>query len=408
MNIVLFIAKRYLFSKKSSNAVNIISWISVFSIAVATFALVTVLSAFNGLQSLVESLYEEFEPDLKITAVKGKWIDQESIDLTNVKKLKGVEAVHQVVEELTLVRYGKQQSPCTIKGVTKEFISTSGIESKIYNGTAGLEMNHQATAIIGYGLASVLSVYINNNFENLKFYAPKLSGNQILAPSDAFYTKSITPTGIFMINPDIDNKFVIVPLEFAQDLLNKKNKITAIEIKVEDGFENSVKADLINWLGHDYKIESRFELNQLIYQTNQSEKVVTFFILLFILVIATFNVVSTVTMILLEKEKHIKTMRILGFNYGAIRRIFIAEGMFINLIGISIGMLSGLILCLLQINYGLVRLEGGIVDFYPVKLLFNDFAIIFFTSLSIGFLASYFPSRIFVKANSYATNSAVE
>ena len=406
MNLSQFIARRYLFSKKSSNAVNIISWISVFSIAIATFALVVVLSAFNGLQDLVESMYEEFEADVKIMPVSGKYFAEDAVDIGRLMGIEGVERISPVFEELTLVRYGKQQSPCTIKGVDESFIGNARLEDKMFDGEARLEMNKTPTAIVGYGLASVLSLYIDNTIESLKFYAPKISSKTILNPDDAFYTKSISPTGIFMINPDIDNKFIIVPIEFARKLLRKDGMNTGLEVKVAEGMEESVRDEIRSILGSDFDIKTRFELNELVYQTNQSEKVVTFFILSFILVIAAFNVISTLTMILLEKEKHILTMRFLGFDVGGIRRIFITEGMFINFIGIIAGMLAGLVLCLLQMNYGLVRLEGGIVEFYPVKLMPNDFVFILITAGFIAYLASYFPSRILVKGNLYDTRDS--
>lgn len=406
MNVSSFIAGRYLFSKKSSNAVNVISWVSVFSIAVATFALVTVLSAFNGLQDLVESLYEEFEPDVKISPLKGKYFSPETKLLDNINQVEGVETVMPILEELSLVRYDKQQSPCTIKGVPKEFISISGVDQKIYNGTAQLEMNGQPTALVGYGLASVLNVYVKNPLQNLKLYAPKLSGNTILSPDAAFHIRSISPVGVFMINPDIDNKFVLVPLDFARELLGKKGLVTSLEIKVAAGKEEDVKEAIQAFLGDELKVQTRFELNELIYQTNQSEKVVTFFILLFILVIAAFNVISSLTMILLEKDKDIRTLRTLGFNLPSIRSIFLREGIYINLIGIGIGMGAGLILCLLQIYVGLVSLDGGIVDYYPVKLLWSDFALILCCAFLIGLAASYFPSRLLVKPGNYDNISA--
>jgi lipoprotein-releasing system permease protein len=408
VNISTFIARRYLFSKKSSNAVNIISWISVFSIAMATFALVVVLSAFNGLQDIVESMYEEFEADVKISLKKGKWMEEGLIDQAALMEINGVEQVQNSLEELTLVRYGKQQSPCTVKGVNQAFLRSSGLENKLFEGSARLEINHQPTALVGYGLASVLSLYVDNAMESLKFYAPKLTGTTILNPEEAFYTKSISPAGIFMINPDIDNKYIIVPMEFAQKLLRKEGKITAIELKVKDGMEEEVRDEIIALIGDSFNVKTRFELNEVVYQTNQSEKVVTFFILAFILVIAAFNVISTLTMILLEKEKDILTMRYLGFDLSRIRRIFVTEGMFINGLGIIAGMLIGLVLCILQIRYGLVRLEGGIVEFYPVKLMLKDFIIILGTALIIAYVASYFPSRILIKGQIYDNNTAEE
>lgn len=406
MNVGSFIAKRYLFSKKSSNAVNVISWISVISIAIATFALVTVLSAFNGLQDLVESLYEEFEPDVMISPASGKFFDRGALDYEQLASISGVESIHPVLEDLTLVRYDKQQSPCTIKGIEEEFLSASGLRDNIYEGSHELTLNGFPTAIVGYGLASILSVNVRNPVQSLKLYAPKLSSTNILNPASAFYTKSISPTGVFMVNPDIDNKYLIVPLDFAGELLAKKGKLSAVEIKVEEGQENTVKAAVQNLVGDTYEVETRFELNKLIYQTNQSEKVVTFFILLFILIIAAFNVISSLTMILLEKEKDIRTLRVLGFDVSGLRGIFIREGLYINSIGIGIGMSLGIIICLLQIYVGLVSLEGGIVDYYPVNIEILDMVLILISAMLIGLVASYFPSRLLIKGNAYDKVSA--
>ena len=225
MYVVLFIAKRYVVSKKSSNAVNIISWISVFSIAMATFALVVVMSAFNGLQDLVESMYEEFEPDVKITLAKGKWINPESLDINSIEQIEGVESTHKVLEELTLVRYGKQQSPCTVKGIEDDFLVSSGIISSIFDGSANLKINHQPTALVGYGLASILSVYVSNAMDNLKLYAPKLSSTAIVNPENAFHTKSISPVGIF--DPvEIDDAMV------SRATLHNMKYITDLELEI--------------------------------------------------------------------------------------------------------------------------------------------------------------------------------
>ena len=397
MNLISLFSFRHFFSRKSSSAVNIISLVAVFGIAVATFALVVVLSAFNGLQSLVESLYEDAEADLKIMPARGKWIDITAPLMDEAKSADGIEYFSPVVEELALVKYDVQQSPCRMKGVEGKYIERFGISEKIIEGTASLGRPESPMAIVGFGLASVLNIYVRNAYQGLKFYAPRITKGTPLNPADAFRTKTISASSLFMNNPDIDNDVVFVPLSFAQELFGRKGQATAIELKVKDGAEAEVKERLMALLGEAYTVKTRVELNELVYQTNQAEKAVTFFILVFILVIATSNIASSLTMILLEKEKDISTLRILGMDTGMVRRIFIAEGMLINGSGITIGLLTGLALCLVQINYGLVRLEGGIVEFYPVKLLAWDFFIVILTALTTGFLASYLPSRLLVK-----------
>ena len=396
MNTSFFIARRYLFSRKSRSAINIISWISVLSIAIATFALVVVLSAFNGLQNVVESMYEGFEAHVTVTPAKGKYMESEEDILNRIRSVKGVRHVGEVLEELTLVRYGDEQIPCTMKGVDDDFVLTNRMDSSLIKGSEKLVENGMPYALIGYGMANSLSLYLDN-LENITLYAPRIQGNLNIDPSSAFYTRSITPGGIFLINPEIDNKYLIVPISFARALLRQENKISTIELKVDEGTEEEVKAELISMLGPEYTVKNRFDLNPIIYKTNKSEKLVTFFILTFILIVSTFNVISTLTMILLEKHKDIATMNFLGFDKKTVRNIFITEGMLINGLGAGIGLVTGLVLCLLQQYVGLVRLEGGIIEYYPIKLLLSDFLIIIATVLSIGFIASYFPSRILIK-----------
>lgn len=397
MKLEFFIARRYLFSKKSSNAVNVISWISVFSIAISTFALITVLSAFNGLQELVESLYESFEPDVRITPAKGKWIDQNDFDFASVSNVDGVEHSQKVLEELTLARYGEYQSPCTMKGIEESFIGITKLKEHIVEGEAALNLNGHPAALVGFGLSGTLKLYIDDFTKGLKLYVPRLASTTIMDPSQAFFTKSINPSGVFLINPDIDQKYLLVPLEFAQEFIQKEGNISAVELKVEEDMENEVKSRLTALLGKKFKVETRFELNKIIYQTNKAEKIVTFVILTFILLISAFNVISTLTMILLEKKEDIRTYQILGLERNSIRRIFLNEGLMINFIGALSGLLLGTVLCILQMKFGLVRLEGGIVEYYPVKLLWLDFALILGIVFVIGVLASYLPSRILLK-----------
>lgn len=394
MNFPFYIARRYLVAKKSQNAINIISWISVISVGIGTFALVVVLSAFNGLESLVESLFESFDADIRIENPEAKTFSANEIPFEEISSLEGVVDYTQVLKEVCGVRYDEQQMVVKMKGVENSFLAMSSLDSNMVQGKAILKEGEINYALLGYGVASELGMLMIKRPENLTFFAPKRGKVNSINPMQSVYRKSIYPAGVFYLSPEYDLQYVVVPLTFAQDLLNQSDQISSIEIKADpDADLYDLKEKLTNLLPESFKVISRYEFNEIIYKTNRTEKWVTFLILLFILIIAAFNILSSLTMLIIEKEKDISTLSYIGATKSMIRKIFFYEGMLINLAGALSGMALGIILVLLQEYVGLIRLEGGIVEFYPVELKWVEMIYILITVLVIGFLTSWYPVR---------------
>ena len=400
MNLSFYIAKRYLIAKKTHNAINIISWISVISVGIGTFALVVVLSAFNGLEGLVESLFESFDSDIRIEAKNTKVFPKEAIPIENIGSIEGVEDYTFVLEEICGVRYKKQQVVATIKGIEESFLSMSNLDSSIIDGELILKEYDIPYAISGYGIASQLGLYLSKSPENLSIYAPKRQKISTINPLSSVYRKMIAPGAVFYISPEYDNKYIIVPISFAQQLLDyDEETISSVEIKVEeDANIQEVKEQIAKLMDTDeYTIRSRYEFNEIIYKTNKTEKWVTFLILLFILTLAAFNILSSLSMLIIEKKKDIYTLKSMGAKKQLIRSIFFTEGMLINLGGALTGLILGVLVCVLQQYVGLVRLEGGIVEFYPVIIRPIELFYILITVLVIGFLTSWYPVRNLTK-----------
>jgi ABC-type lipoprotein release transport system permease subunit len=367
------------------------------SIGVGSLALLVVLSVFNGLQTLVESMYESFEPDLKITATKGKTIDLSLFPLEEIEQMEGVYHYSKVIEEVVGVKNGDKQCIATIKGVDQSFLEMSNIENLILDGEAVIESNGINYAIVGYGIAARLSMYLQNG-ENLSIYIPKRGKISSLNLTSAFTFKQISPSSIFFVNPDIDDKYIIAPLAFIQSSLDYDNKITSFELNIKDKDQlENIQEKLQAKLGSDYNVENRYEMNALLYKTNQAEKWITFMILAFILLIAAFNILSSLTILIMDKKEDIKVLRSMGASKKLIEKIFITEGILINIIGAGGGLLLGTILCLAQQYLGLIALPGGIVEYYPVELQGFDFILILITVIIIGGFSSYFPVKVLTK-----------
>ncbi|MFT5667588.1 MAG: lipoprotein-releasing system permease protein [Vicingaceae bacterium] len=394
MNLPFYIAKRYLVAKKSQNAINIISWISVFSVAVGTFALVVVLSAFNGLEKLVESLFESFDTDVRIELKKGKTFDANTVNYAVLTQIKGVKNYTKVLKEVCGVRYKGQQTIVQIKGVDESYLEMSNIGSNIVEGKKLLNKDNINYAIVGYGIGLQLGLTVDTGVENMTIYAPKRGKISTLNAMNSFYRKQISPAAIFYLSPEYDNKYIITPLSFAQDLLKYDNKISSIEITAEEEADlEELSQRLSTFFGNNFSIKSRLEFNQLLYKTNKTEKWVTFLILVFILMIAAFNILSSLSMLIIDKKKDITTLTHLGATKKLIRQIFFLEGILINLTGAISGMILGVIVCLLQEHVGLITLENGIVDYYPVSLNPVELIYILITVLVIGLLTSWYPVR---------------
>lgn len=399
MNLPLHIARRYLFSKKKQNVINIISLISVIGVAIGTMALVIVLSVFNGFNGLITDLYGSFDPDLKILPAKGKTFIPDST-FQKVKEMEDVVFYSEVLEENAFLKYGNRQRPAVVKGVDDTFRLMTGIDTMMVDGEFVLEAKQHQFAVMGYIVASQLGVGLTF-VDPIKFYVPKRRAKVGLNPMNALNVEHIYPMGIFMIQQDFDDKYVLVPLSFARKLFDYKEEISAIELSIlsEDKIE-SAKAEIQNLIGDEYVVKNRFELHDSLFRMMKSEKTVIFFILALILVIASFNIIGSLTMLILDKKQDISTLRSLGADQKTIQNVFLLEGWLISLFGAIGGIVLGVLVCFIQIKFGLIKLAGGdnfLVNSYPVQVRFIDILFIFITVVTIGYLASRFPVRYITK-----------
>ncbi|MFZ5941962.1 MAG: FtsX-like permease family protein [Bacteroidota bacterium] len=397
MNFSFYIARRYLFGKKSQNAINIISLISVLGVATGTMALVVVLSVFNGFDKVVKSLFSAFDPDIKISLAEGKTFSPDSALILQIRELDGVEALSEVLEENALLMYGEKQYIATIKGVDDAFMDVSGIDSMIYDGTMKLHDENRPYAIVGQGVAYNLQISLN--FINPLFiYLPKRVGPVNLAnPDDAFKRKFIFPSGIFSIEQEFDSKYVLVPASFLRELLDYSNEVSSIEVKVSSPqlLASTVKA-IREIMGPDYSVRDRQEQNELFYRIMKTEKWAIFLILTFILIVASFNIIGSLSMLIIDKKEDISTLRNMGASDQQISRIFLVEGWMISIIGSLAGLLFGSLICWIQMRFELLKLSGSgtfVIDAYPVDLQALDILLIWLTVLLIGFLAARYPAR---------------
>ncbi|WP_216616709.1 ABC transporter permease [Marinifilum caeruleilacunae] len=398
MNLPFHIARRYLFSKKKQNVINIISLISVVGVTVGTMALVIVLSAFNGLNQFIDQQYSSFDPDLKILPAKGKTFVPDSV-FDSIKKMEEVAFYAEVLEENALLKYGNRQRPAIVKGVDENFTLMTGIDTLMVDGNFVLDAEKFQFAVLGYGVALDLGVGLTF-VDQIKFYVPKRNAKLGINPMNAFNTATLYPSGFFQVQIDFDTQYTLVPIEFARNLFSYKNDVSAIELGINDTADiEDVKADIKKILGEDYHVKNRFELHDVVYKMMKTEKAAVFFILAFILVIASFNIIGSLTMLILDKKEDVNTLRSLGANQQTIKQLFLIEGCMISISGAILGVVLGITICFLQIKFGLVKLAAGsfLADAYPVSVHFSDIFIIFITVVLIGFFASRFPVQYITK-----------
>lgn len=396
MNTPLYIAKRYLFSKKSHNIVNIISGISVFGIFISTAAMVIVLSAFNGIEGLVQDLYSSFDPDLKITLKEGKTFKIGDDELDQINVVEGVKSVSTTIDETVLVKNGENWVTATMKGVDDNFLSQSIPDSILTEGFATVKEGGVEFAILGYGVKNRLQVSSNPHYNNtVTIYG--LNRNEKISKTNtsAFNSHLISVGGVFSINPDFDNQFILVPISFANSILGYTNEITALEIAVLPSADvNQVKEELIKEFGERFNVKSRYEQNELIFKTNETEKWMVFLILGFILLLSTFNIIASLTMLILDKEKDIRTLSSIGATKQFLKKVFLYEGLLINSFGVVLGVSVGLLVTFLQIKFHLIKMTNSVVDYWPMIINPVDIGLILFAVLLIGFTSSYIPPRI--------------
>ncbi len=396
MNFPFYIAKRYLFSKKKPNLINLISAISVTGLAIGTMGLIIGLSGFNGFDSLIKSLFSSFDPDLRITIVEGKSFLPEGKAFDEIRKMPEVAYFAETVEDNALLRYNDRQVFATIKGVSKEFEQMTGIDTMITEGEFKLQDEFYDYAVLGQGIAYYLSVGLQL-INPINVYVPQKGRTSSLTLEGNFNRQPINPAGFFSIQQELDTKYMIVPIDFARELFGMPEKVSAVEIKLKEGASvKKVRQAIVQLLGDEYSVKNRYQQHDYLYKTMQSEKYATYLILILILIIASFNIVGSLTMLIIDKKEDIAILKSMGADKRMIRNIFLLEGWSISILGAIIGTVLGLLICQAQISYGWVKLQGGnsfIVDAYPMKIIPFDVSMIFISVVAIGFLAAWFPVR---------------
>jgi lipoprotein-releasing system permease protein len=372
--------------------------ISVLGMFVSTSAMIIVLSGFNGIEQLVKNLYSDFNADLVIAPKEGKSFAIETVNLEQLKKIDGVLAVYDVIEEITMLKKEDNYVFASMKGVGPDFFNTDLVESKIVEGQSVLP-NNEPQAIIGEGIQARLKIYSTMDFENT-FTVYGLSRNKKLSTTNqgAFTPKSMAATGIFRINPDYDSKYFLVPLDFANQLLDYDNHRSAIEISIKEGFsDEEIKIQVMEILGDRFTVKTRYEQNEMIFKTNETEKWMVFIILGFIMIISTFNIIASLTMLIIDKTKDINTMLSFGATPTLIRQIFFLEGLLINFIGGLVGIAVGLLICWIQIQFKVITMQNSIVDHWPVIIQWKDVGLVFLTVFSVGVISSYLPVSYLIR-----------
>ena len=405
MNFPFFIARRYLFSKKSTHVINVISSVSVIGVAVATMALVIVLSVFNGFHDLVASLFTSFDPQLKVVPVEGKTAPSDDPILTQIRLLPEVDVATETVEDQALAIYQGKQAMVKIKGVEDNFSELSHITDILYgDGTYSLHAANLEYGILGIRLAQTMG--IGAQWDGyLKIYAPKKEGQLDLSnPGEGFVADSLNSPGVlFSVRQSkYDKNYIVTSIAFARNLFGQQGMLSDLEIRLKEGSDlNAVKAEMQKIAGTKYKVRDRFEQQEDTFKIMSIEKLMAYIFLTFILVVACFNIIGSLSMLIIDKKNDVVTLRNLGANDKQITRVFLFEGRMIAVIGAVIGIGLGLLLCLLQQQYGFVRLgesEGSfIVDAYPVSVHYTDVAIIFVTVIAVGWLAVWYPVRALSK-----------
>lgn len=396
MKLAFNIARRYLISKKSIHVINLISALSVLGVAVGTLALIVVLSAFNGIDSFIQGMLSSFDPDLKITAVKGKSFAAESAALDSLHHLEGIASFTQVVEDNALLQYGNRQKYGIVKGVDSTYAEVAGLDTMLVDGRFVLQNGNRRFTVIGQGVAVDLGVGLN--FVNpVHVYYPRREQKGRVMLESAFNHDYLFATGVFSVQQEIDGQYILVPIDFAREIFELDGRMTSLELHVKPGVEvDALKKQVAQVLGPDYKVLDRFEQHEFLYRVMKSEKWTSFLILSFILIIASFNLLGSLTMIILDKKNDIFILESMGAGKKLIRRIFLLEGWMISLTGAVIGLILGVGLVWAQSHFELLKLPGGgsfAISAYPVKLQLIDLLATLAIVLSIGFLAAWYPVR---------------
>ena len=402
----LFFARRYLFSKKSHSVINIVSGVSAFSVAIPVMAMVLLLSVFNGFEGLIKSMYRSFDPDIRITPVRGKVFPIDSLPRERFLAIDGVRDAAYALEDNAVFEYRDRQAFGTMCGVDSLYRQVVPLDSLRTEGVFQLQFGDFPEAYVGQGMAYALGIRVNLN-SPISVYVPRRGRVSPLLPYSFYKKQNIFPSGVFALEAEVDGKYVIVPLHFAQELLDYPGQASSVAIRLEaDASPQRVQQQIGQWLGDDYKIQSRYQQKESFYRIMMYEKWGIYFIILLVLVIASFSLIGSLVMLIIEKRKDSQTLVTMGADTKLLRKIFVAEGMLIYLIGAGGGLLLGVALALAQQHFGFLKLSGEtfLIDAYPVEVHPSDLAWVIVTFVSVSYLISVLTVRAMIPKKEISQN----
>ncbi len=385
-------ARRYLFSRKSHSVINIISLVSALTVAVPVMALVVLLSVFNGLEALLQSLYRNFDPDITVSLAEGKRFDVDSLSYGRLMAVEGVGQVSYVLDENALLQYRSRQSVATMRGVDSNYTAVMPVDRAVVRGEYKLLHGERPQMVMGQGVAYALGVNLQLA-SPVEVYIPTVGRTSIFLPVGNYSREVAFPSGIFALDAETDSKYVIVSLDFAQEATGGKGKATSVGIKVDKGHSlNTVREKVQKEAGAAFTAKTRTEQRATVYRIMKYEKWGIYLIIVLVMVIASFSLVGSLVMMMIEKRKDTETLATMGAERRFLRRIFVAEGMLISGVGLALGLVLGVVLALLQQKYGFVQLGGTsfLIDAYPVELRPGDIAMVAVTVAAINYAISYF------------------
>lgn len=395
MNLTFHIAWRYFRVKKSVQAINIIAWISIGAIAVASAAMIILFSVFNGLDNTIKEAYTSFNPELKVTPKKGKFFSLKNGQLTKLENLPGISLCSETIEDMVLLSNENEQMAAEVKGVNNDWFQVTNLKKYMFAGSADWPESHSyIPGIIGLGIANNLGINVNNPFSELRIFYPKPNLKTNLNPEQSLSQIVVKPKGLFRIQQEFDNKYILIPLSVAQHLFNQEGKLSSIEISVTN-FDNinKIQKSVVEIMGSEFKVANRFEQNQTLFMVLSGEKWIIYLILLFVLLLASFNLTGSLYMLVLEKKKDITILKLMGLGKKAVRKLFLTEAVLLALAGAVMGICLGALICLGQMYFGWIKLpDGFLITAYPVSFEWTDFILVFGTVIPIGWLAGWYPA----------------
>jgi lipoprotein-releasing system permease protein len=405
VNFPLYIAKRYLFAKKSQAAVNILTLVAIVGVSVGTMALVVVLSVFNGFEQLILSLFNSFNPDIEIRLAEGKTFRLDELPADDIRAIPGVLYLSEVLEETALITYQERQHIVTLRGVDDQYINITRLDTMVREGAFELTSGDMENLVLGQGVAYMLNANIYDFLNPLHIYIPRRGRVSTINPAQAFNSSSNYAAGVFAVQSEFDMDYVLAPISLLRYLTEHHDRVTSVMLAIDPAANmRQVQKQIAEAAGEKFVIRNRLQQEEFLYKVMRSEKWAIFFILSFILVIAAFNITGSLTMLVLEKRKDIGVLWSMGCSSKTIKKIFLYEGLLISIGGAFLGLILGAVVSWMQIEYGFIGIQAEgtfIIDAYPVKMNAWDFVLVFATVSVIGLLASLMPVR---KIDSFLMN----